>query len=162
MKRAHIVTAVRLVLVSGVLLTAQACGTSGAPSGNSNATNGSTADAVAVPASMVDSWEQNCGGGKVPMKATVTADGKATLDGTVTVASAPKAVKVEFRLDTNSGIVTGTVTKNEAEPATVGARVTFTAGDKDTLMVKDGARGIGIGQLSLTRTKAATTQTCAP
>ena len=159
MKTARIGTVVRLLLVSGVLLTAQACGSSGAPSGINNATGTATAAAADIPPALVDSWEQNCGGGKIPVKVTVAADGKATLDGTLTVNGGPKAVKVEFRLDTNSGIVTGTVTKNEAEPATIGARVTFSAGDKDTLVVKDGARGIGVGELTLTRAKAATTQT---
>ena len=160
MKTARIGTVVRLVLVSGVLLTAQACGSSGAPSGNSTATGTATAEAVGLPAGMADSWEQNCGGGKVPVKVTLGNDGKATLDGTIPIGGTPKAITVEFRLDTNSGIVTGTVTKNDAEPATIGARVTFTAGDSDTLVVKDGSRGIGIGQVTLTQTKAAATQTC--
>jgi hypothetical protein len=154
---------------AAIVLFATACGGSAdnpADPGTDASPSATATAAVAtgpLPASILDTWQLDCGDGRAIFKLVISADHSATFDwlsfhedGTTSTD------QFGLRVDGSGAEFIGTVVKAPPDAGSAGGRVTISMVDTNTVKLVDPAdgSGMGVGGATLKRQAIKATQDC--
>jgi hypothetical protein len=152
---------------AAIVLFATACSASEAGGPEVDVTASPT-ESVAVatgplPASILDTWQLDCGDGRSIFKLVISADHSATFDWlSFREDGTTSTDQFSLRVEGSGTEFVGTVVKSPPDAGSAGGKVTISVIDANTVKLVDPAdgTGMGVGEATLKRQTVKATQDC--